>query len=203
MIMKNSKLLLLTLLFIISAVMLSSCMGLIDNAETGDSSTEAPSGSQASENTDNATSAPSDEAVPPQVPSDLNVYTKNANAGDTVEIPVVLSNNPGMVSMQLHLQYDATVMTLEEVRDGGIMGENDSSVVLTNVPYILSWANDTAKSNITTTGTLVTLVFKINADAVSGTYPVEISYDKNNYDIINVDMNSVDIGIANGAVIIK
>lgn len=201
--MKNSKLLLLTLLFIISAVMLSSCMGLIDNAETGDSSTEAPSGSQASENTDNATSAPSDEAVPPQVPSDLNVYTKNANAGDTVEIPVVLSNNPGMVSMQLHLQYDATVMTLEEVRDGGIMGENDSSVVLTNVPYILSWANDTAKSNITTTGTLVTLVFKINADAVSGTYPVEISYDKNNYDIINVDMNSVDIGIANGAVIIK
>lgn len=201
--MKNSKLLLLTLLFIISAVMLSSCMGLIDNAETGDSSTEAPSGSQASENTDNATSAPSDEAVPPQVPSDLNVYTKNANAGDTVEIPVVLSNNPGMVSMQLHLQYDATVMTLEEVRDGGIMGENDSSVVLTKVPYILSWANDTAKSNITTTGTLVTLVFKINADAVSGTYPVEISYDKNNYDIINVDMNSVDIGIANGAVIIK
>ncbi len=201
--MKNSKLLLLTLLFIISTVMLSSCMGLIDNAETGDSSTEAPSGSQASENTDNATSAPSDEAVPPQVPSDLNVYTKNANAGDTVEIPVVLSNNPGMVSMQLHLQYDATVMTLEEVRDGGIMGENDSSVVLTKVPYILSWANDTAKSNITTTGTLVTLVFKINADAVSGTYPVEISYDKNNYDIINVDMNSVDIGIANGAVIIK
>ncbi len=201
--MKNSKLLLLTLLFIISAVMLSSCMGLIDNAETGDSSTEAPSGSQASENTDNATSAPSDEAVPPQVPSDLNVYTKNANAGDTVEIPVVLSNNPGMVSMQLHLQYDATVMTLEEVRDGGIMGENDSSAVLTKVPYILSWANDTAKSNITTAGTLVTLVFKINADAVSGTYPVEISYDKNNYDIINVDMNSVDIGIANGAVIIK
>ena len=201
--MKNSKLLLLTLLFIISAVMLSSCMGLIDNAETGDSSTEAPTGSQAPENTDNATSAPSDEAVPPQVPSDLNVYTKNANAGDTVEIPVVLSNNPGMVSMQLHLQYDATIMTLEEVRDGGIMGENDSSAVLTKVPYILSWANDTAKSNITTTGTLVTLVFKINADAVSGTYPVEISYDKNNYDIINVDMNSVDIGIANGAVIIK
>lgn len=202
--MKNSKLLLLTLLFIISAAMLSSCMGLIDNAETGDSSTEAPTlGSQAPENTDNATSAPSDEAVPPQVPSDLNVYTKNANAGDTVEIPVVLSNNPGMVSMQLHLQYDATVMTLEEVRDGGIMGENDSSAVLTKVPYILSWANDIAKSNITTAGTLVTLVFKINADAVSGTYPVEISYDKNNYDIINVDMNSVDIGIANGAVIIK
>lgn len=110
--MKNSKLLLLTLLFIISAAMLSSCMGLIDNAEIGDSSTEAPTlGSQAPENTDNATSAPSDEAVPPQVPSDLNVYTKNANAGDTVEIPVVLSNNPGMVSMQLHLQYDATVMT--------------------------------------------------------------------------------------------
>lgn len=141
--------------------------------------------------------------IAPEQMLDLNVYSREAKAGQTVEIPVVLSNTTGMVSVRLTLNYDSTVLSLTEVRDGGIMGSSGSSPDLSKVPYILSWENDTATSNFTETGTLVTLVFQVNEKASVGTYAIELSYDENAYDIMDVDLKSVSISIANGAIIVK
>lgn len=199
--MKNKILVILSLLVIISALVLSSCTLPVENP-AGSSDSEQNSDPQNSENIESKSDA-SNEAVPPQNQSDLNVYSINANAGDTVEIPVVLSNNPGMVSLQLKLQYDSSVMALSEIRDGKIMGSNSSSDNLKSIPYVLSWENDTVTENITKTGTLVTLVFKINADAPTGSYPIELNYNKDNYDIMDVNMAAVEIGIANGTIIVK
>lgn len=200
--MKNKILTLISILLIASALVLSSCTIPVVNPDDSSSNSEQSSEPQNSENSESG-SAASNEAFPPQTASDLNVYSINANAGDTVELPVVLSNNPGMVSLQLRLQYNSSVMSLSEIRDGNIMGKNSSSDNLKSVPYVLSWENDTLTENITTTGTLVTLVFKINSDAQAGSYPIEISYNKDNYEAIDVNMNAVEIGIANGAIIIK
>lgn len=172
-----------------------------------------PSGAHGNDQTTNTTQQPNPDGtnqgsgsneglIAPEKMLDLNVYSRKATAGQTVEIPVVLSKTPGMVSMRLKLNYDQSAMTLVEVRDGNIMGANDSSQDLSGVPYILSWANDLITENLTETGTLVTLVFQVKEDTASGSYGIELSYDETAFDLIDVSMNAVSIEIANGAVII-
>lgn len=111
-------------------------------------------------------------------------------AGDTIEIPIVISNNPGIVSMLLTVTYDESVLTLVEVKDTGLITGAMHTPALDS-PYLLTWINSTITDNITSNGTVATLVFEIAENAETGVYPISISYDYENYDIVNVDMDPV------------
>ena len=125
------------------------------------------------------------------------VESQTVTAGDVVELNVNLKNNPGVISMSLTLEFDDTALKLVEVVDGGILGNNNSSPQLGN-PYLLVWDNDTAPQNFTEDGVLVTLKFEVLETAEIGIYPVTISYDYDNYDIYNYDVEKVEFGIKNG-----
>lgn len=198
-IMNFKKIICITMMLALLLAMLSGCY--IDMpVDTDDQTKKNP---DVTNNESESSQKINADPIAPEQMLDLNVYSREAKAGQTVEIPVVLSNTTGMVSVRLTLNYDSTVLSLTEVRDGGIMGSSGSSPDLSKVPYILSWENDTATSNFTETGTLVTLVFQVNEKASVGTYAIELSYDENAYDIMDVDLKSVSISIANGAIIVK
>lgn len=116
--------------------------------------------------------------------------SKFGSAGSTVEIPVIISDNPGVASLLLTVTYDESVLTLINVKDTQLIsGENNSSVL--SSPYQLTWMNPTIKDNILANGTIAYLVFEVAEDAELGEYEVKLSYNAENFDIVDVDMNPV------------
>jgi len=130
------------------------------------------------------------------------VENKNAIIGNTVEIAVKLENNPGIASMTLKVSYDSSAMQLTSVTDAGKLGTSVHSDNYAS-PYTLCWVNDTAKENFTENGTVVTLKFKILDDAAVGNYPISISYDYDNFDIYNIDVEKVKFDTVKGSITIS
>ena len=127
----------------------------------------------------------------------ISVSKVEAGPGETVKVTVNISNNPGVTSVLLRIGYDESVFTLTNVKDGGILGSTFHSNKYKN-PYTLSWANDTAKTNIKSNGTAVTLTFKVAVNATVKKHPITVSYDIDNYEIINKDMKPVSFDLENG-----
>lgn len=90
--------------------------------------------------------------------STQNIETKK---GQTIEIPVFIDKNPGIVGMKMEMKYDASKLQLLSINDNGLLDSPLMSSDLTKVPYILSWGNGLQKNNNFSTGKLVTIKFKI------------------------------------------
>ena len=119
--------------------------------------------------------------------------------GRTVTVPVEIKNNPGIVSAHLEISYDNNWLTLTEVSDKGIIGNENHSDDYSVVPYILSWENDTAKEAFTDNGKIVELTFAVADNAPVGEYDIMISYDE----VLDLDGEFVDFKIANGIIDVK
>lgn len=137
-------------------------------------------------------------------PAVIKVGSSQGQPGGTVSIPISLKNNPGLVSMSFRVSYDVSAMTLVGVEDGGILGSNTfHNPDKTMNPYELSWGNDTITENITADGTIVTLTFEVKENAVTGRYPVTVSYDNSSQDdIYDKDLRLLAFEVENGAVIV-
>lgn len=133
----------------------------------------------------------------------IAVDTVTANPGETVVVNLSLQNNPGIVSMTLKVSYDATVLTLTNVEDAGILGAQSHKPQYSN-PYTLAWVNDTATTNFMSNGVIASLEFAVDKSAIVGQkFPITISYDAENYDIYNKDVECVDFAITNGSVTVS
>ena len=86
-----------------------------------------------------------------------------ANAGETVSIEVVLSNNPGFNALVLRPSYNSEVMTLKDPQNGELISD---FMPADNYNWINSFS-DTYEN-----GLLVTLNFDISDTAPSGEYEV-------------------------------
>ncbi len=139
----------------------------------------------------------------PSVPSDkaqITVSNVNATPGDTVDVAVTFANNPGIMGATLTVTYDDKALTLVSVQDGGILGAQSHKPELKS-PYTLAWSDDTAVTDNTSNGVAAALTFKVSDSAVAGqSYPIAVSYDYDNYDIYDVDLDPVDFALVNGSV---
>ena len=124
------------------------------------------------------------------------------NPGETVDVNINLFNNPGIVSATIKVKYNSSVLSLKKVTDAGMLGIQSHKPEYTS-PYTLAWANDTVTSNFTINGTIATLTFKVNDDAEKGKlYPIELSYNYDNYDIYDKDINPIQFDMINGGIFI-
>lgn len=130
----------------------------------------------------------------------IEVSGKSVEAGETVEVSITVSSNPGVAFMRLGVEYDTDVLSLTGVKDGGILGSAVHSPDLTPYPYILFWNNGTAKSDFKSDGVIATLTFKVASDAPVGTYPITVSYDNDDDDIMNVNFEHIGFVVKNGGV---
>lgn len=129
----------------------------------------------------------------------ITVSSVSASAGNQVKVTISLKNNPGITSMLLNVNYDESKLQLVKVEDCENLGSAFHSNVLSS-PFTLSWANDTATSNYTYNGDIVILTFKVKDDADVGATPITVTYEYNNYDIIDKDMNRVEFNVEDGSV---
>ena len=101
-----------------------------------------------------------------------------ARAGETIEVAVLMRNNPGIVSTVLRLTYDPQVLTLTDVRNGDVFPANTfhAGGDPAEIPYGTAWLNALDDDN-TQNGTLVTYVFAIAANAPTGATALTLTYD--------------------------
>lgn len=118
------------------------------------------------------------EPVIPPLPEDLDVPQEpdetekvvtvrfarcNAKAGDIVEIPVELTRNDGMAALQIDVKFDSEALTLLEVRNGDVFGDDEMVVSgeLSASPVRILWMDAQTRDN-TATGTLAVLRFAVS-----------------------------------------
>ncbi len=128
-------------------------------------------------------------------PLTLTVGTKTAMQGKTVDIDVIISNNPGISALKINVAYDK-VLTLQNVTLSSTFPQ-----VATPVPYqnpqpisLLSPLKE-----VTVNGALATLTFLVAEDVENGyEAKVSVTYDKAN--ILDMDLNEVEMTVVNGSI---
>ena len=119
----------------------------------------------------------------------ITVSSLTADTGSTVEIPIIMENNPGVAAVSLDVTYDNTKLSLASVEDGKILGTSTflSGKDLTMVPYTLNW-DDLSSENNTGNGTLAVLTFNVlDSDATDTSIKVSV----NQKSTFNVDFEDV------------
>ncbi len=137
------------------------------------------------------------KAISPSISAEI----VSAVAGDTVEVNVLLSDNPGIIALGLDVSYDTEKLDLLDVKNGDIFP--DSCMTAGNnkdsVPYTLIWDEIGSQNNMSN-GIVVKLVFAVlpTADGIS-----EIGISLRKSSTINSTLNKVSFATSNGAVQIK
>lgn len=125
----------------------------------------------------------------------VTVESKNVTAGETVDVDISITSNPGITVLRLKVDYDTSVLTLVGFTDAGVLS-NDMSGSNYASPYTLYWNGNLLKDNITATGVIGTLQFKVNdAAAIGTTANVSVSAGKN--DVLNANLSSVALSATN------
>lgn len=133
---------------------------------------------------------------------EVTVQSKTVHRGQTFSIDVELSQNTGLISLLLTLDYDDTVMTLKDVVQGSAL--NSLTLTTTNVdteqgygikPFNILWDGRESDSS---NGTLITFIFDSSIDAPIGEYPITLTYDRQNTN--TAYQTPTDITITNGIV---
>ncbi len=132
-------------------------------------------------------------AVSSKKPS-IIINSARGEAGDTVDVTITMSNNPGFVSANLYVKYDESVLTLKRVKDGGLLSGVTHSDNYTS-PYGLCWVNDLSTENFKVNGVLATLTFEISKNAKPGESTISLEQD-----ILNCDIENVVFDLVSGKV---
>lgn len=119
-------------------------------------------------------------------------------ANKEIKVDISLENNPGITAIRLFVGYDSDVLSLIDVKNSDLLSEMSyvTSPSLDTCPYQLQWSSGV--KNISESGVLVTLTFKVKKEAASGKYPVTIKYNAD--DIFNTDFENELFGVENGNV---
>ena len=126
--------------------------------------------------------------------------TVTASAGQkNVQVPISISDNPGIIGMVLRISYDESVMTLKSGKNGEALG----SLAMTTPGNLESgcrfgWDGTDAVAG---DGEILILTFDIKDTAAAGIYDIQISYDKG--DIFDGDYNDITFELQKGSITIQ
>lgn len=152
-------------------------------------------------NTPLPTLKPAAEPSPLPYDGTVSVGNVSGSVGDEVTVPVSISDNPGVSSFTLRLNFDKTKLTPVSVtKNSALPGALTSNVQQSGIDknglsYVTAvWANET---NYSDNGVLFEVKFKIVEDVSNGEdIPISIKYSKGN--IVNQDLIDVDLNLTNG-----
>ena len=104
------------------------------------------------------------------VTAKLQVGTVSGKPGDTVTVPVSISDNPGIAGFTFVFDYDTSAMTLTGISKAEVL--QDGTFTPNVAGKTLNWFNAV---NVTENGTLFNLTFKLSQSATVGDYSVTVA----------------------------
>lgn len=130
----------------------------------------------------------------------VEVGSVRACAGETVTIPVSISDNPGIAAFRISINFDSSKLTPESVESGAVLSKGSLTTNLEEEDFAgnsitVYWENP---SDIKDDGELLLLTFSINEYCPDGDIPVTVSYEPS--DIINQSYEQVKLNKTDGAV---
>lgn len=126
--------------------------------------------------------------------------TNSVNPGQTITIPVIISNNSGIMGFSISFEYDKNILTPVSVTQGTIIsGLFDDSIETSEAgSFDVVWSGtEDCKQN----GILFNMTFAVNSNA-SGRTTIELSYsqaDTFNENWQDVVLNCEDINLSIGS----
>ena len=91
----------------------------------------------------------------------VGISSAEAQPGDSIDLTVSLTGNPGITSIDFSVQYDAKQFELTAKTNGKLLAGTMNSQTLDKVPYYCGWINSLQKENCKDDGVLITLTFKV------------------------------------------
>lgn len=130
----------------------------------------------------------------------ISASEKTAFPGSTVDVDIMLKNNPGVSSIGLDVDYDKKILSLEKIVYNTEMGGNTQSSSLSDNPATLLWVNSSA--NFSKDATFATLTFKVSTNAKDGDVTdIKLSFDEDN--IYNLQENNVSCQTVDGKITVQ
>lgn len=129
----------------------------------------------------------------------ISVQSVSDSPGSIVEVPITIENNPGVLGATLKFTYDSSLTLVDAVE-----GDAFSTLTMTKPGKYVSpckfvWDGQDIYPEDIKDGTILTLKFKIDDDAVNGSeYKVSVSYEDG--DIVDGDLQPVDVTVAGGVI---
>ena len=131
----------------------------------------------------------------PETNAKLVVDGGRVRVGQEIQVPVRIEENPGVVSIEISVLYDETVLEWTAVTPGEYGG-----TFLGEVGDSLTWYAEDPRENETKDGVFVTLSFRVKEDAAAGTTQVSVSYEED--DIYNADEENQAFQTVPGEIVI-
>lgn len=118
----------------------------------------------------------------------------SGKAGEQIQVPVMITGNPGIAGFRFWVAYDMDALTLVSVEKGEVLTSGTLKSNVDDEDATITWF---AISNETGNGELMTLTFEIAENAM-GYYPLTVSYDPE--DITNASWQKVDCTVTDGLI---
>lgn len=128
--------------------------------------------------------------------------------GETVEIPVYISNNTGIMGFKLNFTYNKDLLTPVSVTKGDVTSTgtlNDSIGTTEQNTFSTLWNNTT---EVGENGELFVLTFKVNDNAPYGTADIEVSFSQadtfnESYGDVKLICNDIEGAVTNMVPVLK
>lgn len=127
------------------------------------------------------------------------VSEATASAGEAVSVTVAFENSPGVSSAFMKVAFDDQALALESMTYNTAIGGTGIPNASSASPVTVYWAD--GFNNVTGDFTLVTLNFRVSAQAAPGDYAVTVSYNPD--DIFDANEDNVAFEIVNGVITVS
>lgn len=101
----------------------------------------------------------------------LKASQSSLSAGDTFDVQVIMTKNPGFIVLLMHISYDDGLELVEVTDAGNYLDHIHGDNYLKN-PFVLYWNNNLLTNNITKTELMATLTFRVKEGVPSGAYTI-------------------------------
>lgn len=135
-------------------------------------------------------------------PVTVTVGTTEAQAGQTVTVPVRIENNNGFAGFTFSIGYDNAVLTLTDVTKGEVLQASESGALTKSVQTnTVTWVDS---QNSTGNGVILYLTFRVADSAQAGSSTVTVALrDNNSTNFVDETSKTLQINFTAGAVAIR
>ena len=131
----------------------------------------------------------------------IRIEQVTAEPGSTVEVDILVENNPGIYSLEFRAGFTSEYLTLTGFAYNPEFGGSGMVPPLGN-RFSLSWYNNGAVEDVTTNGVLATLTFQLSQDAPEDQL-LQIEFVSGSLECYNAADRELSVSLVGGGILVQ